>query len=174
MQAQYDQPAVEFELNKPPPNPWSYPTVAAVGPKGQISIRHLTPGRAGEIGDSPIGVYQGQFILSPRYRAKGWVMYEDLCRGIVPGVDGDADAWQRWQNIIALRARGGDLPPGKVDESAIWHPEVTRRQERDGGPPVLTADGLRELLPGIDIPDDKAAELDAAAAAKGKAKGKAN
>lgn len=152
------------EVGDPVPNPWAYPTFAAVGPQGQIVVRHLEPGKTGEIGDVPIFVRDGEAGLSPRYARRGWALYEDLCHGRVPGVEADLDAWKRWETLCAVRARGGDLP----HELIKWHPEVYRR-EQDGPSkmPKFSVEQLREMLPGVEIeePEETAVE---APKAKGK------
>lgn len=143
------------DLRDAPINPWGYPTVAAVGPKGQIVIRHLTPDTLGEIGDVPIRVMDGAPVLSPRYARAGWVMYHDLCAGNVPGVDADPDAWKRWQSLIAYNARGEVLPRQLRDDDKLLHPEVARRR-RDGGvghmPSVAE---FKAQFPGYEFDDEQ-------------------
>jgi hypothetical protein len=139
------------DLGDDPENPWSFPTHAAVGPEGQIIVRHLTPGRLGEIGDVPIRAIDGYPVLAPIYAKRGWVLYEDLCFGRVPGVDADMQAWERWQAVIKLRAASRDIDP-RVSDAALYHPEVTKRRAQHAGTlPVLSVAELERLLPGVKI-----------------------
>ena len=69
-----------------------------------------------EIGDVPIKAINGFPVLDPLYARKGWALYEDLCAGKVDGIPADPAAWQRWQQVINLRAHGRDLPPHCIDE----------------------------------------------------------
>lgn len=151
---------VYTELGAPEENPWQSPTAAAVGPRGQFIVRHFTKGRTGEMGDVPIRSVDGAPVLSPRYRAAGWVMYDELCLGHVPGIAADMVAWQRWQTLIKCRAHNVQLPEAKLGDS-FFHPEVARRRQNGGVTPRLTNDQLRELFPGVDIPDETdATEID--------------
>jgi hypothetical protein len=125
-------------------NPWKFPTVAAVGPKGQIAIRHFDPQRLGAIGDVPIDSIQGTPMVAPNYRAAGWVFYEELCNGSVDGVEADPRAWTHWQNLIAKRAQGKDVDPKIIH----WHPEIARRENSVGKPHALSLEELEELFPG--------------------------
>jgi hypothetical protein len=162
------QEFIESNLDDPPRNPWSYRTFAAVGPKGQIVTRHMVPGTLGEIGDAVIRYAHGTTYLPARYKRMGWVLYEDLCLGAVPGVEGDSKAWERWRRLIELRAKGGELP-SSVKPSTFWHAEVARRAGSNGmGVPQPTIAELRELFPGIEIDElsDEAKAFDAAAKRK--------
>jgi hypothetical protein len=140
------------ELGDPPENRWRYPTYLAIGPKGQLSIRHMTPGRGQEVGDVPIRAIEGHPVLHPGYAKAGWVMYEDLCHGRVAGVAPDLQAWERWATLCGLLARGVTIPAGKLGDD-FFHAEVHRRSE-DGAVPRLTVQQLRELFPGATIADD--------------------
>lgn len=155
---------VYTDLGAAEPSPYSYPTILAIGPEGQLAIRHLTPGRLEEIGDVPIRTLSGYPVLDPRYAKAGWVMYEDLCFGRVAGIEGDELAWKRWRSLCDLHAAGQPIPEGKLGDD-FWHPEVQRRQ-KDGRVPRLTAAQLRELFPGATIPDDDGAPTKPAKAAK--------
>jgi hypothetical protein len=145
------------DVKSAPENPWAHPTFAAIGPHGQIVIRHMTPGKMGEIGDVPILAIDGYPVLSPRYKKAGWCLYEDLCKGEVKGVDADPEAWRRWLTVCQLRAAGRDLPSG-VNDDTFYHPEVARRRSMasNGSRTLLTVAELRELLPGVEIgsPED--------------------
>ena len=145
------------ELGDEPENPWRYPTHAAIGPLGQIAIRHLTPGKDGAIGDVPIRTEEGFPFLSPRYAANGWVMYEDLCKGRVPGIKKDIDAWKRWEALIRLNAEGRIIP-AEILGDQMWHPEVVRRRQDGGVTPRLTVAELRQLFPGVTIEEAEDAE----------------
>lgn len=153
------------ELGDPPVNLWQYETILAVGPKGQLAIRHLSPGRLGEVGDVPIRALDGVPVLHPRYARQGWVLYEDLCKGRVPGIEADLEAWERWQTLRALLAKSAPIPAGKLGDD-LFHDEVVRRR-RDGGPPMLTVAELRTLFPGATIAEEADEELERAAKSKG-------
>lgn len=142
-----------IELGATPPSPYSYPTVLAIGPEGQLAIRHMLPGQLEEIGDVPIAARSGVPFLDPRYVEAGWVMYEDMCKGRVVGIEADELAWQRWQNLVKCKAQGQPIPAGKLGED-FWHAEV-RRRSREGRIPRLSAAQLRELFPGATIEDDE-------------------
>lgn len=116
----------------PEPNPWAYPTFAAVGPRGQLVVRHLTPDY-GEIGDVPIKMLSKRLTLCPAYAELGWVSYEDLCKGRVAGVEADLDAWKRWESLCKHNATGKRLPEQLLDESKLLHPEVIRRRKHGLG-----------------------------------------
>ena len=139
-------------------NQWAFPTHAAVGPHGQIVTRHINS-EAQAQGDVPILVVDGLPVISPRYARDGWVLYEDLCKGRVPGIDGDADAWTRWVNLKRLRAEGRELPPGVIkDEDAFWHPEIARRRAAAPGfaatrDPAKAMEQMRAMFPGVDLND---------------------
>jgi hypothetical protein len=148
MQKTYDN---YREIGSPPENPWNYPTVIAVGPKGQIVQRHITPGRTGEIGDVPIRTIDGMPVLSPRYAQQGWVLYEDLCMGKVPGIAADHDAWERWERLVELYRRGQTMPAGAIDDDTFFHPEVARRRADGGTRRMLTREELQEMFPGVTI-----------------------
>lgn len=152
------------ELGDPPESPYAYPTYLAIGPEGQLCIRHLTPGRLEEVGDVPIRTMRGIPVLDPLYARAGWVMYEDLCMGRVAGCEADELAWKRWQSMVELHAKGQPIPPDKLGDD-FWHAEVIRRQ-KDGRVPRLTAAQLRELFPGATIPDDADEALDQATSKK--------
>jgi hypothetical protein len=107
------------------PNAWSYPTFLAIGPKGETAVRHLEPNKLGEMGDVPIKVESGIPHVSEAYKARGWVSYEDLCKGKVEGVEADPVAWIHWTSVCQLRAAGRD-------REIHWHPEIARRAAGGG------------------------------------------
>jgi hypothetical protein len=151
----HDPDEIEIEeLEVDRANPWRHTTIVAIGPEGQINIRHVPHRKSGEAGDMPIVMMDGRPVVHPRWAAKGWVLYKDMCAGRVPGVPADADAWRRWESLKALRAAGQEVPAGAlVDDLDLWHPEVKRRRAKAKGPVATIAD-IRALFPGIPLVDD--------------------
>lgn len=138
-------------------SPWAFPTVAAIGPKGQIVVRHFDPNVVrGDtaIGDVPIKTISGMPVLDPMYAARGWVMYEDLCAGRVPGVEADPDAWKRWQSLVQYNAAGRPLPKQLRDDDKLFHPEVARRRKAGGIEVMPTVDEFRAQFPGLEFDDE--------------------
>lgn len=145
------------QLDAPKVSPWAYPTVAAIGPKGQIVVRHLDPKLVRDdtaIGDVPIKTMSGQPVLDPIYAAQGWVMYSDLCAGRVPGVPADADAWKRWQSLVQYNAAGRPLPKQLRDDDKLFHPEVARRRKAGGIEVMPTVEEFRAMFPGFEFDDE--------------------
>lgn len=118
------------------PNPWrDCLTVAAVSPKGDFVYRHFSrhPDLVDEqIGEVPLRIREGQPYLAPHYARIGWVMYEDLCKGKIPGVAADMPKWTMWQRIIAERAKGKRLPSSALPDEKYLHAEVLRRRSIGG------------------------------------------
>lgn len=143
-------------------NPWKLRTVAAVGPLGQLVVRHLEETRADvAIGDVPIKTMSGQPILDPIYVKRGWVLYEDLCTGRVPGVEGDLDAWTRWKSLVAYNAAGRPLPAALRDDDRFFHPEVARRRKAGGIEVTPTVEEFKAMFPGYDFDEaDEEQEAD--------------
>lgn len=145
-------------LGAPEQNPWQHHTVAAVGPKGQLVVRHMTPDNLRDIGDVPIKTMSGRARLDPLYEERGWVMYEDLCAGRVPGVAADPDAWKRWQSLIRYNAAGKPLPEALRNDDKLFHPEVARRRKAGGLEVMPTLEEFRAMFPGFEVDEPAAAE----------------
>jgi hypothetical protein len=133
------------------PNPWrDTKTFAAVGPNGEFNYRHVVtnhPDLANEkIGVQPIALLDGTPMISAQYRSMGWVLYEDLCRGAVPGVEASPAHWTYWKKYVAVRASGRAPARGSIRDEEFFHPEVLRRRARAGGPASVDLAGMRELL----------------------------
>jgi len=165
------QPVTVQELGTRVEKTWSFPTHLAIGPKGQIVIRHLTPSNTKDIGDVAIKTMSGRAVLDPLYAARGWVMYEDLCAGRVNGVEADANAWKRWQSLIEHNARGKALPKALRNDDKLYHPEVARRRKAGGLEVVPSIDEYKAMFPGYDFDGETDEDDERARKSKGKGKG---
>lgn len=156
-QVSYLGDVVDVELVSQPSSPYAKPTALAIGPNGEMAIRHMDP-RVEALGDHPIASNGGRPMIQADYADRGWVLYDDLCRGRVQGVAPDHDALKRWQALCKIRAAGRELPRGTIDDVAFWHAEVARRREAAAagrGSGTLTLDQIRALLPGVALIDDE-------------------
>jgi len=144
--SQQPEPEYHYDSENPKINVWGYPTMMAIGPKGQVVTRHLTPGQ-GDIGDTPIRIVSGRAQLDPLYVDAGWVLYEDLCKGRVPGIPADTNAWTRWQSYCQDMARGRIVRP----ELLKFHSEVYARENGLGSTTVvLSAAEEATRYPGLE------------------------
>lgn len=153
---------IKFVDNDQAFNPWRdcrvYP---AIGPKGQLVVRFADTSFKGwmdaKAGQSPITLSSGKPAIHPEFERIGFVLYEDLCAGQVPGVEASPKHWKIWKKYVELRAAGREPAPGSIKDSDFYHPEVLRRRENAdiGGLAVMKADELARYL-GF---DDPAAEL---------------
>ena len=162
---------IQVDLSGRAPNLWARSnTVLAIGPKGEMVYRHifnLAPLASEEIGDVPIMVTKGKVFISPDWEQRGWVLYEDLCRGRVEGVAADMPRWALWQKMCELKAKGLRIPSSAVRED-FWHPEVLRRKREQGTVSVTPADlldwakkfGLDKEAPPEPLPEAAPSDLD--------------
>ena len=157
--------AIQVPITGEAPNLWAVSdTVMAVGPKGETVTRHifrLAALKDQDIGDTPIKVRDGRPYIDPDYEAKGWVMYEDLCKGRVEGVAADMPRWQLWQLMCQEKAKGRRIPSSAVPADYL-HPEVIRRREEQGTN-SLTRDELRDWAVKFGIVSSVPSESDLAA-----------
>ncbi len=58
------------------------------------------------------------------------MLYEDLCKGRVHGVEASPEHWRFWQRLAELRKAGREPAPGSIPAEKFYHPEVLRRRER--------------------------------------------
>jgi len=161
---------MEFEdLDNPrKSNPWrDCDTAAAIGPKGEFVYRHFSKTdpelRDAGIGNVPIRSFMGRAIISRDFERAGWVLYEDLCKGKVEGVEADMAKWAVWQRLISERAKGTRIQSRSVDDKVYLHAEVLRRREM-GGIHSATDDQVKQWAIEAGIPVD--ADLDLAAEVK--------
>jgi len=151
-----------------PHNPWrDCETVAAIGPKGEFIYRHFSrdPSQIVEIGNVPIRNYQGQAFIARDFVRGGWVLYEDLCKGKVEGVEADMAKWTLWLRVISERAKGTRIQSRSVDDKVYLHAEVLRRREI-GGVHSATDDQVKQWAIDAGIPVDADLDLDLAAEPK--------
>ena len=116
------------------PNPWEGRVFPAIGPNGDLVIRFCDTDVAGwqdaKAGQCPITLNSGQPAIHPDFARRGFVLYEDLCRGRVPGVEASLEHWGYWQRLAELRRSGREPAPGSIPAEKFYHPEVLRRRER--------------------------------------------
>lgn len=73
--------------------------------------------------------------LTLHARSQGTVLYEDLCKGKVPGCEPSELHWKLWQRVVNLRSQGKEPRRGALEAAAkklgidkIYHPEIYRRR----------------------------------------------
>jgi len=155
MDRTYSQNEIDWTSDQ---NPFRHQrTIAAVGPNGQFMIRHVPrvsaarPDASFQIGDVPIIVHGSQALISDKWRARGWVLYEDLCMGRVNGIDADQEAWNRWERFIAFRAKGNMIGRDALPEDEFYHKEVLARRAKHrslSGRVVESAATVAEMILG--------------------------
>ena len=116
------------------PNPWEGRVFPAIGPNGDLIIRFCDTDVAGwqdaKAGQNPITLNSGQPAIHPDFARRGFVLYEDLCKGRVHGVEASPEHWRFWQRLAELRKSGREPAPGSIPAEKFYHPEVLRRRER--------------------------------------------
>jgi hypothetical protein len=115
------------------PNPWKECRVfAAISPTGQLITRFADLAFANwakaSAGQSAITLNSGKAAIHPEFEKRGFVLYEDLCKGRVEGVEASPKHWDIWLRYVKLRAEGHEPAPGSITPERFWHPEVLRRR----------------------------------------------
>lgn len=146
-----------------PFHPSHMPTVAILGPKGEIS-HHKARDNGG--GDSvckwdPNG---SQLIIPRKWQEKGWIFYWDVCQGnYTPKYGGEAvrdpSKYELWEAAVKEIEDGYEGAPTGRD---FYHPEVIARRDNRRG--------AREVKPGSVFDHQAGAEIEAKAQEKAKAK----
>lgn len=151
-------------------NTWTGRVFAAIGPSGQLITTFAERGEASsEQGQSPITVHKGAASIHPDFARRGFVLYQDLCMGRVPGVEASPAHWALWQKYVAAMAAGTIFAPGSIPPEKFYHPEVLRRRATAGDGLAFGAQDIKAAakLLGFDVdPEDAAADLLANAPAK--------
>lgn len=119
------------------PNPFAACKVfAAISPDGDLITRFADTGFAGwgsaAAGQSAITLNSGKAAIHPDFERRGFVLYEDLCKGRVDGVEASPKHWEIWQRYLTMRANGIEPDPKSksLAPEHFYHPEVLRRRER--------------------------------------------
>ena len=156
--AQSEYEAIDIDRN-PRPNPWQQGLpVATVSADGAFMVTFLDrelvrKGKPVLQGLAPVAFTSEMGIQVTMYaRASGTVLYEDLCKGKIAGIEASPKHWQLWQRVCELRAQGKEPRRGALEQAAgklglskIYHPEVYKRRSlvAEGG--MFSAD-VDEIL----------------------------
>lgn len=142
---------IDSPENSRPFNPWrdALP-IPAIGPKGELVVRFADPKHPGAAaGQNPVTVDEAnRGSIHPAFARLGWVLYEDLCRGRIDGIESSPLHWEVWTKFVAKQAKGFVFAPGSIPEEEFYHPEVLRRRAKanDGGLLSLSSDDVAELF----------------------------
>lgn len=116
------------------PNPWAGRAFPAIGPNGDLIVRFADTDVAGwqdaKAGQNPITLNSGQPAIHPDFARRGFVLYEDMCKGRIAGVEASPQHWSFWLRMVELRKSGREPAPGSIPAEKFYHPEVLRRRER--------------------------------------------
>ncbi len=120
-------------------NRLGFECVLIIGPKGEKEVYHVFKNNK-SLNDAvpwltgPVRVYDGQLSITHSEAERGWVLYEDLCKGKIEGVQADLDCWKWWQQrceAYALDHRNWVLCEPSYLPTFLLHPEVERRRNLD-------------------------------------------
>lgn len=157
-----EQPYHPLDLDRlPGPNPWrDCVPIPAIGPNGDLAVRFVDKTNKGaSAGQSPIETSSsGKGLVHPEFARLGWVLYEDLCDGRVPGVAASREHWTVWIRYVDMLAKGRVPAPGSIPEDRFYHPEVLRRRAKaaEGG---LASMDANELAAYFGFSVDEASDL---------------
>jgi hypothetical protein len=162
---QISSPDIRIVEEAPLPSKWSDSlAVPSVGPDGQFNVtffdrRLMRKGEPIKQGLTPVTYDQEQGIGLARWaRDQGHVLYENLCKGEVAGVEASHQHWQIWISAVKLYASNRAPARGALEKvceklglQSIFHPEVNRRrsQAANGGLFALGPDELLKFM-GLD------------------------
>lgn len=144
-------------------NHWTGKVYPAICPNGQLLVRFADTEFEGwhdaKAGQNPVMLSAGKAVVHPEFEKRGFVLYQDLCLGRVPGIEASPRHWETWLSYVKLMASGRIPQPGAISDEDFYHPEVLRRraQASAGGLAVMPAEKLAELL-GFDPKDVKPAK----------------
>lgn len=150
------------------PNPWVGRVFPAIGPSGDLIVRFAdtnVPGwQDAKAGQCPITLNSGRPAIHPEFAARGFDLYEDMCKGRIAGITASPKHWDYWLQLVKMRASGREPAPGSIPAERFYHPEVLRRREaasRGEGVNTMSAQDVAAFLGFGDQPRELVAEQSA-------------
>lgn len=78
-------------------------------------------------GASLIRLVDGDVYLSKVAKDAGYVLYEDMCKGRLEGIEASTHHWLVYE-ALGVEVAANRIPePGALTLDEMWHPEVVRR-----------------------------------------------